>query len=71
MGCLILNTKPFVLSVNSFARIYSQIHAEFVFCLVLRQTLDLVQSQSKFTSEEITESLFIIIPGAVEISNVT
>ena len=69
MNFLTLNTKPFVLSVNSFARIYSQIHAEFIFCLVLRQALDLVQSEPKFTNEKITESLFKIFPGAVEINN--
>ena len=69
MNFLTLNTKPFVLSVNSFARIYSQIHAEFIFCLFLRQALDLVQSKPKSTNEKITESLFKIFPGAVEINN--
>ena len=69
MNFLTLNTKPFVLSVNSSARIYSQIHAEFIFCLVLRQALDLVQSEPKSTNEKITESLFKIFPGAVEINN--
>ena len=42
---------------------------EFAFCLVLRQALDL--SQPKFTNKEITESVFIVIPGVVEINNVT
>ena len=48
---------------------YSQIHAKFVFCLVLRQALDLVQSQPKFANEEITKSLFVLLPGAVEINS--
>ena len=69
IGCLILDIKSFILPMHNFARIYFQIHAEFIFCLVLRQTLDL--SQPKFTNKEITESLFIIIPGAAEINNVT
>ena len=69
IGCLILDIKSFILPMHNFARIYFQIHAEFIFCLVLRQALDL--SQPKFTNKEITESLFIIIPGAAEINNVT
>ena len=69
IGCLILDTKSFILPMHNFARIYFQIHAEFIFCLVLRQALDL--SQPKFTNKEITESLFIIIPGVAEINNVT
>ena len=69
IGCLILDIKSFILPMHNFARIYFQIHAEFIFCLVLRQTLDL--SQPKFTNKEIPESLFIIIPGAAEINNVT
>ena len=69
IGCLILDTKSFILPMHNFARIYFQIHAEFIFCLVLRQALDL--SQPEFTNKEITESLFIVIPGAAEINNVT
>ena len=69
IGCLSLNTKQFILPMNSFGCIYSQIHAEFIFCLVLRQALGL--SQPKFTNKEITESLFIVIPVAAEINNVT
>ena len=69
IGCFILDTKSFILPMHNFARIYFQIHAEFIFCLVLRQALDL--SQPKFTNKEIPESLFIIIPGAAEINNVT
>ena len=41
IGCLILDTKSFILPMHNFARIYFQIHAEFIFCLVLRQALDL------------------------------
>ena len=69
IGWLILDTKSFILPMHNFARIYFQIHAEFIFCLVLRQALDL--SQPKFTNKEITESLFIVIPVAAEINNVT
>ena len=69
IDCLILDTKSFILPMHNFARIFFQIHAEFIFCLVLRQAMDL--SQPKFTNKEITESLFIVIPGATEINNVT
>ena len=48
IGCLILDTKSFILPMHNFARIFFQIHAEFIFCLVLRQAMDL--SQPKFTN---------------------
>ena len=54
--------------MNSFARIYSQIHAEFIFCLVSRQAVDLFQSKPIFTNEEITEAIFVVNPAAVEIN---
>ena len=69
-GCLILNTKPFILPMNSFGCIYSQIHKRsllsVLFCV--RRWISLGQN---LRTRKSPNPFFIVIPGVVEINNVT
>ena len=63
----VANPKPAILSVNSFSSFYSQIYSKHVVCLVSCQAVYFVQSEPKFT-DKVTEAIFVVIPGAVEIN---
>ena len=63
----VANPKPVILSVNSFAIFYSQIYSKHVVCLVSCQAVYFIQSEPKFTGK-VTEAIFVVIPGAVEIN---
>ena len=63
----VANPKPVILSVNSFASFYSQIYSKHVVCLASCQAVYFVQSEPKFT-DKVTEAIFVVIPGAVEIN---
>ena len=69
-GCLILNTKPFILPMNNFGCIYSQIHKRsllsVLFCV--RRWISLSQN---LRTRKSPNPFFIVIPGVVEINNVT
>ena len=47
---------------------YSQICAKLALWLISCQAVDLFQSKPIFTNEEITDTMFVVMPGAVEIN---
>ena len=71
---LVSNFKPRIFSVQSVSRnqklliVYPKNYSKPVFCLILSQAADLLQSKPIFTNEEITEAMFVVIPGAVKIN---
>ena len=64
---LVSSSKPCILSVNGLVMSHSKFYPKSVSYLLSCQAVDLVKSEPKFLSYEISKTMFVLFPGAIEI----